>query len=136
MFPPTLQPLNRPSDRPSTTARIHADIDALRSHLDEVCALPRCRRAVRIDNDVWRFVQGNRGRAAASRTPLPCGSRCTEDGRPGACCVDHDQRFSMGAVTRLSFLEAWNSPALQSLRAAHLRRDVRATIRAQCVACA
>jgi len=120
--------------------RIHAYIDALRPYLDEVYALPLYNQAALIDNDEWRFVQGNRGRAAALRDPLPCWSLFTEghisfDGRLSACCFDHDQRFSMGDLTQLSFMEAWNSPAFQSLRAAHLRRDVRGTICEQCVAC-
>ena len=84
-------------------------------------------------------MQGNRGRAAALRDPLPCWSIFTEghisfDGRLSACCFDHDQRFSMGDLTRVPFMQAWNSPAFQSLRAAHLRRDVRGTICEQCVA--
>lgn len=121
--------------------RIEHYVDALRPYLDEVYALPLYNQAALVDNDDWKFIQGNRGRAGALRDPLPCWSIFTEghisfDGRLSACCFDHDNRFNMGDLTRMPFMDAWNSTAFQQLRAAHLRKDVTGTICENCVACA
>lgn len=119
--------------------RIKAYVDSLRPYLDEVYALPLYNQAALIDNNEWEFVQGNRGRAAALRDPLPCWSIFTEghisfDGRLSACCFDHDNRFNMGDLTKMSFMDAWHSAKFQELRKAHLKRDVRGTICEKCVA--
>jgi radical SAM protein with 4Fe4S-binding SPASM domain len=58
----------------------------------------------------------------------------THDGKLSACCFDHDGRFEMGDLTKQSFMEAWNSPAFQSLRNAHLNGDVTGTPCQSCVA--
>lgn len=119
--------------------RIRSYVDALRPYLDETYALPLYNQAALIDNDSWEFVQGNRGRAAALRDPLPCWSIFTEghisfDGRLSACCFDHDNRFNMGDLTKMSFMDAWHSVKFQELRKAHLKRDVTGTICEKCVA--
>lgn len=119
--------------------RIQAYVEALRPYLDEVYALPLYNQAALVDNAQWSFTQGNRGRAAALREPLPCWSIFTEghisfDGRLSACCFDHDQRFHMGDLRSVAFMDAWHSEAFAGLRAAHLRRDVRGTICEACVA--
>ena len=40
----------------------------------------------------------------------------------------------MGDLTKLSFVEAWNSPSFVALRAAHLKKDVRGTVCENCIA--
>jgi hypothetical protein len=40
----------------------------------------------------------------------------------------------MGDLNKLSFMEAWNSTDFVSLRAAHLRKDVRGTVCENCIA--
>jgi hypothetical protein len=107
--------------------------------LDEVYALPLYNQAALIENEDWKFVQGNRGRADALRDPLPCWSIFTEghiafDGRLSACCFDHDHRFTMGDLTVTPFMDAWNGEAFQALRAAHLAKNVDGTICEKCVA--
>lgn len=87
----------------------------------------------------YRPIAGNQGRLGALREPLPCWSVFTEGhvtsrGHLSACCFDADDRFSMADMTTQSFGDAWQSPAFQALRAAHLRRDVSDTICASCVA--
>lgn len=81
----------------------------------------------------------DRDRVKALHQALPCWSLFTEahitcDGHLSACCFDHSARFHMGDLNQMSFLEAWHSDAFQQLRAAHLKRDVRATVCAQCIA--
>ena len=82
--------------------------------------------------------EGKDAGTEAARKPLPCWSLFTEghvgsDGHLSACCFDHSARFDVGDLNRMSFLEAWHSPAFQQLRAAHLRRDVSETVCAECI---
>ena len=87
----------------------------------------------------YRPSAGNQGRLGALREPLPCWSAFTEghvtaEGRLSACCFDATAHWTMGDLTRQSFMQAWNSPEFVKLRAAHLRRDVRGTVCESCIA--
>jgi MoaA/NifB/PqqE/SkfB family radical SAM enzyme len=87
----------------------------------------------------YRPTAGNQGRLGALREPLPCWSAFTEghvtaDGLLSACCFDANSTWVMGDLKEQSFMEAWNSPKFQELRAAHLKRDVTGTICEDCVA--
>ena len=87
----------------------------------------------------YRPTAGNQGRLDAMRDPLPCWSAFTEghvraDGGLSMCCFDSDGRFQVGDLNTQSFMEAWNSPEFQAIRAAHLRRDVTGTVCEECVA--
>lgn len=82
---------------------------------------------------------GNQGRIGALRPPLPCWALFTEghityDGRLSACCFDHDGRFDMGDLNRMSFVNAWHSEPFRTLRDANLRKEVAGTVCEQCVA--
>jgi MoaA/NifB/PqqE/SkfB family radical SAM enzyme len=87
----------------------------------------------------YRPTAGNQGRLDALREPLPCWSAFTEghvtaEGKLSACCFDATAHWTMGDLNQQSFMEAWNSPAFVSLRAAHLRKDVRGTVCENCIA--
>lgn len=87
----------------------------------------------------YRPTAGNQGRLEALREPLPCWSAFTEghvtaDGKLSACCFDATANWTMGDLTKLGFMEAWNSEAFVKLREAHLRRDVRGTVCENCIA--
>jgi len=87
----------------------------------------------------YRPTAGNQGRLGALRAPLPCWSAFTEghvtaEGRLSACCFDATAHWTMGDLTRQSFLEAWRSAPFRRLREAHLRRDLRGTVCEQCLA--
>jgi MoaA/NifB/PqqE/SkfB family radical SAM enzyme len=87
----------------------------------------------------YRPTAGNQGRVGALREPLPCWSAFTEghvtaDGKLSACCFDANAHWTMGDLTQLSFMDAWNSEAFVKLRAAHLKRDVRGTVCEKCIA--
>lgn len=117
-------------------AKMVADISP---HLDEVYALPLYNQAALVENPDWEFTAGNMGRVGALREPLPCWVLFTEghitfDGQLAACCFDHHGGFSMGNLSEMSFMEAWNSPKFQELRAAHLTKDVKHTVCEKCVA--
>jgi MoaA/NifB/PqqE/SkfB family radical SAM enzyme len=87
----------------------------------------------------YRPTAGNQGRLGALRAPLPCWSAFTEghvtaEGKLSACCFDATANWTMGDLTKVPFLDAWNSPPFVALRAAHLRKDVRGTVCENCVA--
>lgn len=87
----------------------------------------------------FRPTAGNQGRFGALREPLPCWSAFTEghvtaDGKLSACCFDATAHWTMGDLTRNSFMEAWHSESFVKLREAHLKRDVRGTVCEKCIA--
>jgi MoaA/NifB/PqqE/SkfB family radical SAM enzyme len=87
----------------------------------------------------YRPTAGNQGRLGALREPLPCWSAFTEghvtaEGKLSACCFDATANWTMGDLTRQSFMDAWNSEPFVKLRAAHLKRDVRGTVCENCIA--
>ncbi len=87
----------------------------------------------------YRPTAGNQGRIGALRDPLPCwtaftAGHVTVDGKLSACCFDADGTWVMGDLHRQSFMEAWNSETFQTLRAAHLKRDVSGTVCEKCIA--
>jgi MoaA/NifB/PqqE/SkfB family radical SAM enzyme len=96
--------------------------------------------AVQREEDLgYRPTAGNQGRLDALRAPLPCWSAFTEghvtaEGKLSACCFDATANWTMGDLTKVPFLEAWNSQAFVALRAAHLKKDVRGTVCEQCIA--
>jgi MoaA/NifB/PqqE/SkfB family radical SAM enzyme len=111
--------------------------------LDEMYSLPLYSQADFTGEDNaekgWNVRAGNPGRYEAMRSPLPCWSlftetRVTHDGHVAACCFDHDGKFDMGDLNEMPFMEAWNNPAFQELRASHLDKDVAGTVCEGCVA--
>ena len=87
----------------------------------------------------YRPSAGNQGRIDALREPLPCWSAFTEghvtaEGKLSACCFDATANWTMGDLTKQSFMDAWNAPEFVKLRAAHLNKDVRGTVCENCVA--
>lgn len=87
----------------------------------------------------YRPTAGNQGRLEALRDPLPCWSAFTEghvraDGGLSLCCFDADGRFVVGDLNKQRFMEAWNSEAFQTVREAHLNKDVTGTVCEDCVA--
>jgi MoaA/NifB/PqqE/SkfB family radical SAM enzyme len=87
----------------------------------------------------YRPTAGNQGRMGALREPLPCWSAFTEghvtaEGKLSACCFDATAHWTMGDLTRVPFMKAWNSAPFVKLREAHLKRDVRGTVCEKCVA--
>ena len=123
--------------------RMTQALEQIRDCVDEIYALPLYNQANLVTESEkkkgWKPIVGNRGRVDALRDPLPCWAVFTEghvtwDGKLSACCFDHDGRFHMGDLTTTSFMDAWNSPKFQQLRAAHLRHDVTGTPCETCVA--
>ena len=84
---------------------------------------------------------GNPGRLDNMRDPLPCWAVATEghvtkDGLLSACCFGSGMEgdLIMADLKEVSFMEGWNSIKFQSLREAHLKRDVSETPCKECIA--
>ena len=77
-------------------------------------------------------VAGNPGRLDQMRDPLPCWAvfregHVTAAGDISLCCFDSNKRWVVGNLRTYKFMDAWNSPEAQQLRAAHLAKDVTGT---------
>ena len=111
-------------------------------YLDEVYALPLYNQAGFVTKQELEMgmqpTVGNRGRFASLVPPLPCWAVLTEshvcwDGKLSACCFGHDDSLIMADLTKVSFMEGWNSKIFQELRAAHLKKDVTGTACENCM---
>lgn len=123
--------------------RMEKLVDEIRPHLDEHYWLPLYSMgslATRREEELgYRPIAGNQGRLGNLREPLPCWSAFTEghithDGKMSACCFDAGDKWTMADLTKVSFMQGWNSQAFQALRRAHLKKDVKGTICEDCVA--
>lgn len=123
-------------------AKMKESLDMIRPYVDELYALPLYNQASYVTDREkekgWEPIPGNIGRAANPTEPLPCWSCFTEghvtyDGKLGACCFSHDDRFVVGDLQVQDFESAWNSPGFQVLREAHLAKDVTGTVCERCV---
>lgn len=121
--------------------RMQAVIDEVKPLLDEHYFLPLYGMSGASKNIGWKPKPGNPGRLDNMREPLPCWAVFTEghvtrDGKMVACCfgtgIGGD--LVMGDLTEQGFMEAWNSDAYQTLRQAHLNKDVRGTACESCAA--
>jgi hypothetical protein len=117
-----------------------AAVETIRPFVDEHYWLPLYNQAgLTAGARGTRPVAGNVGRIGALRESLPCWALFTEghityDGRLSACCFDHDGRFDMGDLRRMSFLDAWQGAPFRRLRKANLARDVAGTACESCIA--
>lgn len=87
--------------------------------------------------DFGQPVRGNPGRLDRMREPLPCWAvfregHVTSAGDISLCCFDSHKRWVVGNLVTHTFMEAWNSPEAQELRAAHIKKDVTGTACEHC----
>jgi hypothetical protein len=121
--------------------RMRKVVDEVRMWVDEHYWLPLYGMSGASKAIGWKPKPGNPGRLDNMREPLPCWAVFTEghithDGKLAACCfgsgVDGD--LIMADLTKVGFMEGWNSDAFQRLRTAHLGRDVTGTACESCAA--
>jgi MoaA/NifB/PqqE/SkfB family radical SAM enzyme len=107
----------------------------IRPYVDEHYYLPLYSMAMRspeIEKKLgYKPQHGNSGRydvktGMPNRDPLPCWSAFTEahvrvDGHMSLCCFGSDEHFDVGDLTKESFMSAWCSEKMRSLRRAQLR---------------
>jgi MoaA/NifB/PqqE/SkfB family radical SAM enzyme len=121
--------------------KMQALVDDIEPFVDEHYWLPLYGMGGASKAAGWKPQPGNPGRLDNMREPLPCWAVFTEahvtvDGLLAACCFGSGLNgdLIMSDLKQHSFMEAWNSPAYQALRRAHLSRDVSATACAECAA--
>lgn len=116
-------------------------VEDVRPYLDEHYWLPLYGMSGASKAQGWKPKPGNPGRLDNMREPLPCWAVFTEahitaDGGLAACCFGNglDGGLRMADLNKVSFIDGWNSVAFQTLRAAHLAKDVSKTACAECAA--
>lgn len=113
---------------------------SLSDYVDEFYYLPMYNQAGHVKKGADRIV-GNPGRYGSMVPPVPCwelfnAAKITWNGWLTACCFDHDERFEIADLNRLSLLQAWSHPKLVQLRREHLTRDkgiLKDTLCARCL---
>ena len=121
--------------------RMRAVVASIEPYVDEHYWLPLFNMRGASEASGMKPIQGNPGRLAKMREPLPCWSAFTEahitkDGKLVACCFGAglDSNMVMADLNNVSFEVGWNSVRFQQLREAHLARDVKGTPCEDCVA--
>lgn len=115
--------------------KMQAAVDRIKPFVDEHYWLPLF--SFGGQTDFGQPVRGNPGRLDQMREPLPCWSvfregHITSGGDISLCCFDSHHRWVVGNLATSTFMEAWNSPQAQLLRAAHLKKDVTGTACEHC----
>jgi len=126
--------------------RMKAVADEMGEYVDEMYALPLYGQAGPQDSPLIASLKegkmkptgGNTGRKDNPVPALPCWAvfnegHITWDGKMSACGWDHADGLTMGHVTEMSFMDAWNSEKFQALRAKHLSEDVHGTACEVCI---
>jgi organic radical activating enzyme len=120
---------------------MQALVDEVKPYLDQHYWLPLYGMSGASKAAGMKPQPGNPGRLDAMRDPLPCWSAFTEghitaDGGLSACCFGNglDDALKMADLKEVSFMEGWNSIQYQTLRKAHLAKDVRGTACEGCAA--
>ena len=121
------------------------EIDSLKSILspfiDDFYLLPLYNQGGHVGGTTYTPIVGNPGRFERMVPPVPCwaifnSARISWNGWLTACCFDHDTRFEMADLGKVSLLEAWHHTRFVELREAHLSGDndrLRKTLCANCL---
>jgi hypothetical protein len=121
--------------------RMREVVDKVKPYLDEHYWLPLYGMSGASKAIGWKPKPGNPGRLDNMREPLPCWAVFTEghithDGKLVACCfgtgIGGD--LVMADLQETDFMTGWNSLAYQTLRTAHLNKDVKGTACEGCAA--
>jgi len=116
--------------------RMQEVADSMVDVVDEIYALPLYSHAGFVtEAEKAKGMEpqgGNRGRLDNLVDSLPCWTVQSEahigwDGTLSACCFDHNRSFAMADLTKVKFMEGWNSIKFQELRRAHLNKDITGT---------
>lgn len=88
--------------------------------------------------NIGEIVGGNPGRLHNMRDRLPCWAtmregHITASGDISLCCFETSNEWVVGNLATHKFMDAWNSPKAQELRAAHLAWDVHGTACEKCI---
>ena len=97
-------------------------------YVDDFYYLPLYNQAGHIGGKEYTKIIGNPGRLDNMVGPIPCwalfnASKITWNGWLTACCFDHDEKFEIADLNKVSLIDAWNDPKFMELREEHLNNN-------------
>jgi len=97
-------------------------------YVDDFYFLPLYNQAGHIGGKEYTKIIGNPGRYENMVEPVPCwalfnAAKITWSGWLTACCFDHDEKFEIADLNKVSLLEAWNDEKFVKMRRDHLDND-------------
>ena len=116
---------------------IQEDKDSLRvfekemkQYVDDFYFLPLYNQAGHIGGKEYTKIIGNPGRYENMVEPIPCwalfnAAKITWNGWLTACCFDHDEKFEIADLNKVSLIEAWNDTKFINMRQEHLNNNFR-----------
>ena len=98
-------------------------------YVDDFYFLPLYNQAGHIDGKKYDKIVGNPVRHANMVPSIPCwalfnAAKITWNGWLTACCFDHDERFEIDDLNKVSLLEAWNNQKFVDMRKEHLGGEI------------
>lgn len=107
-------------------------------YVDDFYYLPLYNQAGHIGGKEYTKIIGNPGRLDNMVDSIPCwalfnGVKITWDGWLTACYFDHDNRFNIADLNKVSLMEAWYHPKIIEARRNHLENDFSNSICAKCL---
>lgn len=94
-------------------------------YVDEFYFLPLYNQAGHIGGKEYTKIVGNPGRLENMVHSIPCwalfnAAKITWNGWLTACCFDHDEKFEIADLNKVSLIDAWNNSKFVSMRKEHL----------------
>jgi len=110
----------------------------MNKYVDDFYFLPLYNQAGHVGGKEYTKIVGNPGRYENMVPPIPCwalfnAAKITWNGWLTACCFDHDKKFEIADLNRVSLLEAWNNEKFVDMRKEHLNNSF--TKKSLCAKC-
>ncbi len=101
----------------------------MNQYVDDFYFLPLYNQAGHIGGKEYTKIVGNPGRYENMVKPIPCwalfnAAKITWNGWLTACCFDHDEKFEIADLNKVSLSEAWNNSKFVSMREEHLEKKI------------
>jgi len=101
----------------------------MKEYVDDCYFLPLYNQAGHIGGKEYTKIVGNPGRQENMVESVPCwalfnAAKITWNGWLTACCFDHDEKFEIVDLNKVSLLEAWNHSKFVDMRREHLENTL------------
>ena len=98
-------------------------------YVDDFYFLPLYNQAGHIGGKEYTKIVGNPGRYENMVEPIPCwalfnAAKIAWNGWLTACCFDHDEKFEIADLNKVSLLDAWNDEKFVGMRREHIGRTL------------
>jgi len=102
---------------------------SINEYVDDCYFLPLYNQAGHIGGKEYTKIVGNPGRHENMVESIPCwalfnAAKITWNGWLTACCFDHDEKFEIDDLNKVSLIEAWNNEKFVSMRREHLNKTL------------